>query len=336
MPDAPLWQRLQKMREMLKIPGRVMDIVTATRCERGANVARRLQLGESVAEGIYHLDEHWDGQGAPHGKQRDEIPLLARIACLAQTLEVYSQTYDVTTAYRIARKRTGKWFDPTVVAAAHTFAQDSEFWHCVREMPRLLFDVTTHPLLFERPANATMDDVCSAFAEIVDAKSSFTGEHSTRVCQYADEIAATLGYTGEHKELVHRAALLHDLGKLGVSNLILDKPDRLTESEFAIIKKHPYHTRLILQEVEGFDTLAEIAATHHEKLDGSGYDGGRTGDQLTQEMRILTVADIFDALTAERPYRAAMPLEKVFAILDKESGVTLDAECVAALKFRYA
>jgi putative nucleotidyltransferase with HDIG domain len=129
-----------------------------------------------------------------------------------------------------------------------------------------------------------------------------------------------------------RAGLLHDIGKLGVSNTILDKPDKLTDEEFEIMKSHPVLGHAVLRRVSVFEDVAEVAAAHHERLDGRGYPYGLSADQLSMDMRILTVADIFDALTADRPYRAAMPLEKAFAIMDDMTGTAIDDVAYQALK----
>jgi putative nucleotidyltransferase with HDIG domain len=188
----------------------------------------------------------------------------------------------------------------------------------------------TSERLHQQVTEASLDNICAAFARIVDAKSSFTGEHSVRVAEYAEQLALSLGMGELRRATLRRAALLHDLGKLAIPNLILDKPDRLTDDEFAQIKKHPYYTAVILGQIPGFGRITEIAAAHHEKLNGTGYHLGLTGDKLDIEMRILAVADIYDALTAARPYRAAMPLEQALAILQKDAGVALDPDCVAA------
>ena len=125
---------------------------------------------------------------------------------------------------------------------------------------------------------------------------------------------------------------MHDVGKLGVSNSILEKPGKLDSDEWASVKQHPYHSFEILRRIPGFGELAEVAASHHEKLDGSGYFRGYTADQLPLNARILAVADIYDALAAKRPYRDAMPLEQVFGILEKDAPRALDPVCVEALK----
>ncbi len=128
-----------------------------------------------------------------------------------------------------------------------------------------------------------------------------------------------------------RAGLLHDIGKLGVSSRILDKPGSLTDREFAQVKKHPKLTYDVLMRVVPFRGIAETAASHHERLDGTGYHRGITGESLSQPSRILAVADVFDALLQDRPYRPAMSLEQVLGFLKKEGGERLCPLCVEAL-----
>nr|MDQ3317257.1 HD domain-containing protein [Actinomycetota bacterium] len=129
-----------------------------------------------------------------------------------------------------------------------------------------------------------------------------------------------------------RAGLLHDIGKLGVSNRILDKPGPLNDEEYAKIKQHPRLTYDILSRVGPFQPIAETAANHHERLDGSGYHRGLAAENLDLPPRILSVADVFDALSADRPYHKALPKEKALDILREESATKLDPESVALLE----
>jgi HD-GYP domain-containing protein (c-di-GMP phosphodiesterase class II) len=144
-----------------------------------------------------------------------------------------------------------------------------------------------------------------------------------------------MGLMGERLTTLRRAALLHDLGKLAVSNTILDKPGRPTDEEWQSIRQHPFYTVEILRNIRGFERITEIAGAHHERLDGKGYYRGLTAEHLDLDMRILAAADVFDALTAERPYRSALPLNDVYTIMDKDAGLALDVDCIAALKFKH-
>lgn len=177
-----------------------------------------------------------------------------------------------------------------------------------------------------------LDLTAHAFARIIDAKSPFTFRHSEGVARAAVKIGEQVGLPDEAVHDLMRAGLLHDIGKLGVSNRILDKPGPLTDDEFAMVKRHPWLTYGVLTRVAPFRGIADTAANHHERLDGSGYHRGVTGEHLTQPARILAVADIFDALSQDRPYREAMPMEKVLGIIEKESREKLSPESVEALR----
>jgi HD-GYP domain-containing protein (c-di-GMP phosphodiesterase class II) len=131
---------------------------------------------------------------------------------------------------------------------------------------------------------------------------------------------------------LHRAGLLHDIGKLGVSNRILDKPGKLTPAEWTAVRNHPQWSLQILERVSAFRDLALIAAAHHERLDGSGYFKGLGAERLDLSSRILAVADVAEALSAARPYRDALPADEVLAIMRRDAGHALDAEAFAALE----
>jgi HD-GYP domain-containing protein (c-di-GMP phosphodiesterase class II) len=142
------------------------------------------------------------------------------------------------------------------------------------------------------------------------------------------------GFDPDRLLTLRRAALLHDVGKLGVPTAILDKTGKLTEVEFAVIRLHPAYTQSILSMIHGFGRITDVASAHHERLDGRGYHRGVGADQLDTDMRIIAVADVFDALSANRPYRGALPLNEVFAIMEREPGA-LDASLVGLLKEKY-
>ena len=145
-------------------------------------------------------------------------------------------------------------------------------------------------------------------------------------------VAEQLGFSAEQRRWLKRAALLHDIGKLGVSNAILDKAGKLDDGEWVAMRMHAAHSEAILSRIGAFSELAQIAAAHHERLDGKGYPRGLSGDEICLETRIITTADIFDALTADRPYRAAMPITKALAIMSDMIGTQIDADCFAALR----
>jgi HD-GYP domain-containing protein (c-di-GMP phosphodiesterase class II) len=307
--------------------------VTKIRCERGATLARLMGLPEGAAAAILDLDEHWDGSGLPENLRGEKINLYARIMLLAQTLENFATDQSKEVALNLIQQRSKKWFDPYVVRAACSLAKRNELWTGIDQTNPtelvLQYDLASEELTM---GDDTLDNICGAFAQIVDAKSPFTYNHSNGVANASVTIATRLGLPPDRVIFVRHAALLHDLGKLGVSNAILEKPAKLDDDEWKAMKRHPYDTWLILNSIPHFQELSEVAASHHEKLNGTGYYRNLTGQQLSTESRIIAVADIFDALSAKRPYRDSLPLEKVFDIISKDVPHALDGDCVQALK----
>jgi putative nucleotidyltransferase with HDIG domain len=177
-----------------------------------------------------------------------------------------------------------------------------------------------------------IDAICETFADVVDAKSPFTYRHSIGVMDAAVAIGNVLGLAPERLRLLRRAALLHDVGKLSISNTILDKPTRLTDAELAIIKVHPGLSAEILGHIAAFGEIALIAGEHHEKLDGTGYPHGLRKVDLSLESRLLAVADIYGALSEQRPYREALNPTQIAAIMDRDVPVKLDGLCYEALR----
>ena len=307
--------------------------VTKLRCERGSTLARLMGLPEGSAAAILDLDEHWDGSGYPENLRGRQINLYARIMLLAQTLENFAAAQSTEAAEQVIEKRSRKWFDPDLVKASRSLARRGELWtdinspNCGPAVLRL--DRAESTLT---PGDETLDAICGAFAQIVDAKSPFTFNHSNGVANASVAIARRLNLPRERVIFVRHAALLHDLGKLGVSNTILEKPGKLDDQEWKAMKRHPEDTWLILRSIPHCEELCEVAASHHEKLNGTGYYRNLTAEHLSTEARILAVADIFDALSAKRPYRDSLPLETVFGILRKDSPHIIDGDCVRALE----
>ncbi|MBJ7332083.1 MAG: HD domain-containing protein [Solirubrobacteraceae bacterium] len=329
---AGLTGRLRAIVDLARTGEFANDLIAA-RCERGAEIARMLALPEPAAEAIRALDEHWDGNGRPRGLKGDEIPLLGRILGLAQTVEVFSAIAGPYDAIEVAVARRGTWFDPELVDALTSLPIGDHLWAQLADE-----NVESHVALREpgevhlQADAAQIDRICEAFARVIDAKSPFTFNHSARVTDVAVGIAGQRGITGQRLRRLRRAALLHDIGKLAVSNQVLDKPGKLDADEFAQIKRHPEQTLAILSRAACFAPIAELAANHHEKLDGSGYHRGLTGDVLTEDMRILAVADIYEALTADRPYRDGMPIEKALSIIGGDIPVKLCSDAYAGLE----
>jgi putative nucleotidyltransferase with HDIG domain len=326
-PGAGLRKRIEVLKG-IRDEGDVTRKFMEARCDRGAEIARMLFLSEDTAAGIRCLDEHWDGRGMPDGLREEEIPLPARIMCLAQTVEVFHANEGLKATRKMAKARRGTWFDPALVDAFLGFANDRAFWEGLETPDVSAWEPEDFALSGD---DARLDRIAEAFARVIDAKSPFTARHSERVAEIADGIAGVLGFDEDERRVLRRAGLLHDIGKLAVSNRVLDKPGKLTDDEFAAIKTHPVFSLQILERAPCFASLAELAANHHEKLDGTGYPRGLRGKDLDMPMRVLAVADIYEALTADRPYRGPLPAHEALAIIDRDVPDKLDPEARWAL-----
>src|SRR6478609_2265681 len=328
-----LWQRFKVLLSSLRTKDEVAQELIITRCQRGASIARRLGFGEPVAQGIHGLDEHWNGLGRPERVAGADISLYSRIALLAQVVDVFHTEGGVEAALAEAKQRRGTWFDPALVDLLLAIGPHDELWKRLGSA-----DLAEH-VFADEPAqfSVTVDDdyldqIAAAFGEVVDSKSPYTAGHSTRVALYTDAIAAELGLSFERRRWLQRGALLHDVGKLGVSNAILDKPGKLTSAEWEAVRKHAVFTEEILSRIPQFRELAVVAAAHHERLDGAGYPRGIGAADIALETRVITTADIFDAITAARPYREAVPIPRTLEIMAQSVGSALDPDCFAALQ----
>ena len=317
--------RLQGIRDEGEVTRKLME----ARCDRGAEIARMLYLSEETAAAIRSLDEHWDGRGQPDGLAGEEIPLLARILCLAQSVEIFHAAGGVKAARGVARRRRGRWFDPALVDAFLRICRDRAFWGSLGDPDVSHWEPSD---LVLRADDERIDRIAEAFARVIDAKSPFTASHSVRVAEIAVGLGGVLGFDAVVQRDLRRAGLLHDIGKLAISNRILDKPGKLTDAEFATIKEHPAYSLRILQRAPCFAPLADLAANHHERIDGTGYPRGLGGEALDMPVRVLAVADVFEALTADRPYRGPLPVEKALDIVSWEVPGRLDRAAFSALE----
>ncbi len=298
LPNEPLPLQLRRLIVLALSGTRERRAVEELRCERGADIARKIGCSDEVAQAIMDLHEHWDGRGLPRGLRGDAVPLLSRIVTVSAGLDIFASV------------RLDELASPSL--KEYVFSADGD-----------------RAIAFSDDAH--IDRIASAFADIVDAKSPWTGRHSQRVAAIGGSLARRLGLSGDRLRDVRIGALLHDLGKLGVPNTILDKTESLAPEEWAVIKRHPQLSREILRQIELFAAVAEIAACHHERLDGKGYFRGLSADSLSLSARIVAVADVFEAMTSERPYRPAMTQERALAIMRKSSGDHLAAEVIGAL-----
>jgi HD-GYP domain-containing protein (c-di-GMP phosphodiesterase class II) len=315
------------------------------RCDRGAMIVQKLGLGSEAAIGVRHLDEHWDGGGYPAGLKAANIPIISRLMGIAQHLDVFCMDQGPQAAIDTLVERSGRWFDPDLTSAAVSLDKARRlFQSCLPDDP---IDETRAAILRldpegQAPESQTrlsaldIDAICETFADVVDAKSPFTYRHSVGVMDAAVAIGTVLGLPAKRMQTLRRAALLHDLGKLGISNTILDKPTQLTAGELEIVKTHPGLSAGILGHIGAFREIAVMAGEHHEKLDGTGYPAGLSKKDLSLESRLLAVADVYGALSEKRPYREALAPSQITAIMDRDIPAKLDGACYEALRILMA
>ncbi len=326
---------LERMRRLTSLaaagPGVERELFQI-RCDRGADIARELGMSNPTVQAIRAMDEHWDGGGYPEGLRGHDIPLFARIVGLAQVAEIYWGLGGPGAAMDVARQRRGRWFDPELVRVLRSLGAGDRVWRELQASDAPGTIAAAEPVEQVVAADESrLDRIAGAFALIVDAKSTFTYHHSDRVASIAVSIAKALGLSDAERVRLRRAGLLHDIGKLSVPNRILDKPGKLDADEWTVVKQHPHFTHEILARVPVFSDFAYDASLHHERIDGRGYHRGLGGNHLSRHARILATADIFDALSAARPYRGALPLEQVLPMMREAIGTQLCGDCVEAL-----
>jgi HD-GYP domain-containing protein (c-di-GMP phosphodiesterase class II) len=294
-----------------------------------ARLATQLGLGEEVRAGLRQVFERWDGLG-PDGRRGEEIPLASRLVSLADVVEVFHRSGGTEAAVAVAEQRSGSQFDPELVRAFRAEAKgvfegldEATSWDAV---------IAAQPALDAKLSEAELDTALEAIADFADLKSPWTIGHSRGVAELAEEAARAYGMPEADVATLRRAALVHDLGRLGVSNSIWDKRGPLTRAEMERVRLHPYLSERMLSFSPALAPLGDIAVQHHERLDGSGYPRGLAGETITPAGRILAAADAYHAMTEVRPHRPALSPEEAEATLRREVAAgRLDGEAADAV-----
>jgi HD-GYP domain-containing protein (c-di-GMP phosphodiesterase class II) len=301
-------------------PGSGARSLTA-HCEVASMLARRLHLEQPVIEALSHAYERWDGSGYPAGLEGEAIPLEIRISTVARDVDLLlGQGQDPLRALSRRRSRT---YDPEVVDAYRRWRG----WRPEADWAKVM-EAEPGPVAYVED----LDQAMAAMADFVDLKSPWTRGHSPRVADLAGGGALEAGLGGKEVENLRRAALLHDLGRVGVENGIWDKAGRLSTDEWEKVRLHPYLTHRVLSRCPALAPLAEIAASHHERLNGSGYHRQHTAESLSVPARLLAAADALAALTSARPHRPALDLDQAMGVLREEARAgRLDREVVTAV-----
>ncbi|HET8673418.1 MAG TPA: HD domain-containing phosphohydrolase, partial [Thermoleophilaceae bacterium] len=307
-----------------------MESMHSTHCLIAANLARRLELGESVHDALLQVFERWDGKGDPGELSGASISRPVRVVQLADVVEVFHREGGVDAAVAVARERSGTQFDPEIVecfcdAAPELLAPLAEAtsWDAV---------IAAQPGLRQTLSDAELDHALEAIADFADLKSPYTMGHSRAVADLAAAAGRSCGMREDDVALLRRAGLVHDLGRLGVSNTIWDKRGPLSAVERERVRLHPYLTERILSSSPALAPLGALAAQHHERLDGSGYPRALRASALSMPARLLAAADVYGAMVEPRPHREALPAEQAADELRAEARAgRLDGEAVDAV-----
>ncbi len=267
-------------------------------------LAERLGLGDRVRRTLRESYERWDGKGA-FGARGEDILLTSRLIYLADVVAVFHRSGGIEAAIAVARDRSGSSFDPRLVelfcdnaAALLQHLDTDSSWSTV---------LSAEPQLERVIPDAEVDAILAAVGDFTDLKSPFTIGHSVGVADLAGEAARLSGLADADARLIRRAGLVHDIGRLGVSNAIWDKPSGLTPGEIERVRLHPYLTDRMLSFSPELAPLGSIAVQHHERIDGSGYPRGLSGDAISPGGALLAAADAYHAMTELRPHRPAYP-----------------------------
>jgi HD-GYP domain-containing protein (c-di-GMP phosphodiesterase class II)/DNA-binding CsgD family transcriptional regulator len=301
-----------------------------THCAGADFLASRLGLGDDVCASLAQSYELWNGKHSPLGLKGKKIQPAARLLHLADIVEVLHRVGGLQAAVNVARKRSGTEFDPELVEmfceqAASLFAdlEVASSWDMV---------IAAEPALQVHISDAQLETALEAIGDFIDIKSPYTIGHSRSVADLAAAAARDYGLSEVEKTTLRRAALVHDFGRLGVSNGIWDKRGPLTQAEMERVRLHPYLTERMLAFSPALAPLGAIAVQYHERMNGSGYPRGIAGDAITPSGRLLAAADVYHAMTEPRPYREAHSPEEAASLVRAEvTGGRLDSDAVNAV-----
>ena len=297
-------------------------------CEAAGLLAARLELGPAVVTALRHVFERWDGTGHPAGSAGEAVPLPTRIAVLARDAELWSRRGGYAAAAETVRTRRGKAYDPRVADAFRAAGEP---------LLRRATEAAWSDLLATEPVPALVppdrfDALLDVLADFADAKLPYALGQSRTVARLVEAAAAEAGADPAARVRLRRAALVHDLGRVGVSNRVWDRPGPLALADLEQIRLHPYLSEQVLSRSTPLRPLAALAGAHHERLDGSGYYRGIGADQLGTEQQLLAAADAYAAMRQARPHRPALTAAAACAELTAEAGKgRLDPRAVAAV-----
>jgi HD-GYP domain-containing protein (c-di-GMP phosphodiesterase class II) len=309
---------------------RELDGMIAEHAALARALAEELGLSEAVQQAVGSSYEQWDGRGWPGRLSGEDVPIASRLAQLAEFVEVAHRLGGVEAAIALADKRAGSQFDPKLASTLCLDAEDilggldiGQSWDAV---------ISSEPSLAVVVTGDEFDAALLAVADFVDLKSPYMLGHARRVSELAFEAGRHLGLPDGELRTLERAGLVANLGRLGVSNAILDKAGPLGAGEWERVRMQPYLTERILHQSAALSPLGAIAGQSRERLDGSGYPLGLRGPSILRSARILGAADAYQSMCELRPFRAALAPSAAAAELqaDVKDG-RLDRDAVDAV-----
>ncbi len=340
--DRPLPERARLVSKMLVLGQKRFERAAANLCESGRLLARRLHLPDEVERALGQVTERWDGKGVPGKLAGEEISRPLRIVRVVHDFVAIAQASDRETAIEALKRRRDRGYDPEIVDAALAEPEALQRTADVPDAWERIIDAEPQPVVtVSRPRLAS---VAQAFGEFTDIKIGFLRGHSARVAELAATGAEAVGCSQTEVSDVRSAGFFHDVGRVAVPNGIWDKPGPLSVGEQERVRLHPYYTERVLERSGALAPLALLAGSHHERLDGSGYHRGATAAQLSAGARVLAAADIYDAMTHDRPHRRRLRSEdartelgemvRTGALEKRTVDAVLEAAGAVALKVR--
>ena len=279
-------------------------------------LAEQLELPATVREGVGAAYEQWNGKGWPGELKADAIPVAARIAQLAEFMEVAHRVGGVASATALAQRRAARQFDPGL--AALLCADAAEIFGGLDSVPAWQTVIDSEPALAVELRADQLDRALEAIANFVDLKSPFMLGHSVAVARLAEEAGRRLRLPPDQVLMLRRAGFVYGFGRLGVSNSIWDRPGPLSAGEWERVRLYPYLTERMLRQSAVLAPLGDVAVQVRERLDGSGYPRGLSGGAIPMLARVLSAADVYAALREPRPYRLAHSAEEAAAEMRAE------------------
>ncbi len=296
----------------------------ARHCEVGARVARKMGLGEAVAGAIAAHHESWDASTVT-------APIITRIVAAADRIESMIDTEGTPLLVRrkgpsLVRDMAGRELDPEVASTLIELASRDSFWFGFydNDLASTLMTMNFGSAL----QGEDLFDFLGVISDVVDARNGRETGRGRRVAITARTLALTCDMPERRADLIRVAALLQDLGTLGVASSVLSKPDILSVDEMTAIQLHPIYARDILSEIPGMGAASWWVSCHHERIDGKGYPGMLEGDEVPLEAQIIGLAEAYDALTSDRPYRRAMSPDGAIAVVRGLSGARFRRDLV--------